>query len=604
MPKKYQPAKAGRPRRPFVDVSASEGDGLTLELAPAFGELANDIAKLYRHWSFPEGAPGEPFLQALVASLGKPKRVRGWITTLPVAERLPCAALWLGIRTLTHPPLGAGALVDQHGFKRPKFSTELSVSPDVDWNRVVQSVLHQERAVHPEVKLPVALNAVKDLGVLAPIFTSGSLDCSQFLSLESMVRFDTTNEGHDPETPAYWLELDAVAACRDLTTWVGRASNEELGPLVAALGFCLEGRGGKPFRGEHGQLVPLLQVVVRRAPSLLSSPSLGDFRQQPPLAQSVLYFGRLLIRQFQAEAESKTVDDLRRALQILRDQALEYLGTVRAVFREGEDHEAGWNVQMETFWRAVRFLQECVPVNDKLGTSEKPSKTEDSRKRADERQKLYWGILRRLLLLFREIPHVATPADLRTWHEGGLEPLPQPWAMSAQELAQHLLWPLTDYLEIDEDAVWLRQQWAQFLVDRIVPSPSRRSPNRSEGAAKAASESVDGLDCVAEKDEIWRVGALRALRWLRVNPKGKGHLALRSVAQSDPDEEVRALAAEVSEKMRRGSWDKSGEARAMLLGAFRELRQAQRYSHGEEVDAYATQRTARKEVRMNVQRTI
>jgi hypothetical protein len=120
-------------------------------------------------------------------------------------------------------------------------------------------------------------------------------------------------------------------------------------------------------------------------------------------------------------------------------------------------------------------------------------------------------------------------------------------------------------------------------------------------ADKRADAERDGRqrtnDDMLERSPDWRYCLVRAAMALHLNPEGKAHRLLHAASRFDPDPEVRDVAHEAYEKMRRSKGlPKDVSPRRSVMTALWWVRQAHLLALGVEIDADGAQRTRVKEL--------
>jgi len=139
-----------------------------------------------------------------------------------------------------------------------------------------------------------------------------------------------------------------------------------------------------------------------------------------------------------------------------------------------------------------------------------------------------WDALKPLVLAMRALSVPGVASDLRTWNEPGLEQL----------------------------SVWSQiPNWAGGVVHGHARHEEKRDPRLEELRREFAAFCLERLKTgekggPVESSPVWRVGYIRAVRDLRVNPRGRGHHILHHARKNDPDPAVRAAADEAYKEMR------------------------------------------------------
>ncbi len=164
-----------------------------------------------------------------------------------------------------------------------------------------------------------------------------------------------------------------------------------------------------------------------------------------------------------------------------------------------------------------------------------------------------WDTLKPLLLALRAMNQPSVSADLRTWNEPGL----------------------------DEVLVWSEiPNWAAGVVHGHARREETRDPQLEELRREFAAFCLERLKSgeggtPVEPSAAWRYGYIRAVRDLRVNPRGRGHHILHHARKTDPDSAVRAAADEAYTEMRHGEkLPEKRSPRRAILGALWWLKRA------------------------------
>lgn len=143
-----------------------------------------------------------------------------------------------------------------------------------------------------------------------------------------------------------------------------------------------------------------------------------------------------------------------------------------------------------------------------------------------------WDGMRPLLLLFRQLRHIALTPDLRYWSDrrNARALPPEPWCHVPEKLMGQFNAMATEEQENDPDLTKLRTKFGRFCLSRLKSQESGDSP--------------------VEPNENWRWAYVRSVRELRVNPEGRGHRVLHYAAENDPDDAVRTEAHIAYEEIR------------------------------------------------------
>lgn len=156
----------------------------------------------------------------------------------------------------------------------------------------------------------------------------------------------------------------------------------------------------------------------------------------------------------------------------------------------------------------------------------------------------------------------------------GAQPLPpEGWSQIPAELAYSLHNVVTAAEKADPALRDLRTRFSRYLLDRLKPHEHNY-----------------------EKDHTWRVGCLRAVDALQINPDNTGHRTVYVVAEKDPHEGVRDAASSIYPRIRRGGTLHTPPRRA-VLNAIWELFRAHMLALGAVVDETGAAQTKREMIR-------
>jgi hypothetical protein len=153
--------------------------------------------------------------------------------------------------------------------------------------------------------------------------------------------------------------------------------------------------------------------------------------------------------------------------------------------------------------------------------------------------KSHWVVIKHLLVTFSSLTTLAVANDLRYWDERHKDRVPQPWSW----IPNYIVYMLRYFIRSQPDKVAYKkliEEFAQFCLTRIKTPKKVTIP---EGDKLRNADFVDDRP-------IWRLCYIRALRELKINPKGKSHLVLKWVSVYDPNEEICAAAKTVYKTMR------------------------------------------------------
>ena len=203
-----------------------------------------------------------------------------------------------------------------------------------------------------------------------------------------------------------------------------------------------------------------------------------------------------------------------------------------------------------------------------------------------------WEALSLLLQAFRVLPKPGVTSDLRYWNEGGSgDRVDEPWSKIPTWIASTLYADnLRDKVVEDPKLLRLREEFAVYCLKRLKTKDGTREAPRQPVALKNEDLMEPGV--------WWRRCYVKAVRELRVNPRGKSHHVLHWSAQHDPDDMVRSFAKEAYQSMRhQEALTDEMSPRRPLMAAFWWLRQAHRLELNLPVDREGAQQTRTKELR-------
>ncbi|MCZ6692030.1 MAG: hypothetical protein O7H41_20785 [Planctomycetota bacterium] len=197
-----------------------------------------------------------------------------------------------------------------------------------------------------------------------------------------------------------------------------------------------------------------------------------------------------------------------------------------------------------------------------------------------------WDVVSSLILALRALPVASVGPDLRYWREPGEAEAPRPvWTWVPDNISRYLAY-LRAEQESDPILEEFRTQFATFCLDRLKTRKGRKGK-------KSFSN-----DDIVEPDPIWRQCYVRAVRELKVNPRGQGHHVLHWARRNDPDPDVREAAKVAYKEVRHGVGIPPGTSpRRPIFAAIWWLRQAHAKFVGIKVDPAGAQRTLRREIR-------
>lgn len=164
-----------------------------------------------------------------------------------------------------------------------------------------------------------------------------------------------------------------------------------------------------------------------------------------------------------------------------------------------------------------------------------------------------WEALKPLVLALRAMSQPCVPPDLRYWSEPDLDRVPV-WSWIPNVAAGVVHRYAKEEERRDARLENLRLDFAAFCLERL---------KTGEG------------DQPVEPNAVWREGYIRAVRDLRVNPRGRGHQVLHHARKNDPNPDVRAVADEAYSEMRHEErLPEKRSPRRAILGALWWLRRA------------------------------
>ena len=191
--------------------------------------------------------------------------------------------------------------------------------------------------------------------------------------------------------------------------------------------------------------------------------------------------------------------------------------------------------------------------------------------------------LEALLTMFSASTFQMIAGDLRYWKEDGREDPPEPHRWIAERIAT-IIHSLKYEQRKDPKLRDFRSSLGEFFIKRLK---TRKEAN---------SQDLEDSDFVEDRWK-WRYFYIRALRELKINPKGKGHKALHWVSKNDPHPEVRKEAKNAYKELRHQvSLPSEASPRKALFAAYWWLRQAHLTELGVQIDISGAQRTRSKEV--------
>ncbi|MBL8695654.1 MAG: hypothetical protein JNJ88_16300 [Planctomycetes bacterium] len=213
-----------------------------------------------------------------------------------------------------------------------------------------------------------------------------------------------------------------------------------------------------------------------------------------------------------------------------------------------------------------------------------------------------WRGMKPMLLAMRALACPCVASDLRYWEEdrqrGRDAPSPEPtqpptpWQLIPTLMVNLFHGFARREQQQDPELQSLRGEFAAFCLRGLADRWTERE--RREAAASGRPRTNDDM---LERSPDWRYCLVRAAMALHINPEGKGHRILEAASRIDPDPDVRSIAREAYETLRRSEGLPDGVSpRRTVMSAFWWFRQAHLLSLGFEIDADGAQRTRVKEL--------
>ena len=450
--------------------------------------------------------------------------------------------------------------------------------------------------------------------LMRSLAADASLDLGSVLDVGKLVGVGARRTGPDPEIPLRvprpkedYTNLEPPTP-RSLTSWLIAIGPDALLPLVsplesakndgwrAALAFGIQDAierwlcfvSGHWTHFEHVG-APLARAVrpifehLDRACTERGSP-------EGRLREAWLWFGLCVARADATALDDAQHERLSRAAneelarlrplfaRAARKEAIAYAaGQGHGVLAEGEKR-APWE---EFAWESELF-ETCVSLLYHVGG--------------------VWAGMKPLLLALRSLACPAVARDLRYWLEsppavrgrvtGAAQQPPEPWSVIPAAMI-NLFHAYVGREQVeDRELTVLRGNLAAFclrgLADRWTAEQRREAElNRRERTN----------DDMLERSPAWRYCLVRAAMALHVNPEGKAHRLLNTASRLDPDTDVREVAHEAYEKLRRSKGlPPDVSPRRAVMTALWWVRQAHLLALGVEIDADGAQRTRVKEL--------
>lgn len=209
-----------------------------------------------------------------------------------------------------------------------------------------------------------------------------------------------------------------------------------------------------------------------------------------------------------------------------------------------------------------------------------------------------WEGMRQLLLAMRVLKSPCVASDLRYWEEAGVaashsprQP-EEPWRCIPAKLVESFHAFVGKEEAKDPELKEVRGQFAAYCLNGL-----RDTWNEKERADADASGRQRTNDDMVEPSPDWRYCRVRAAKTLAINPDGRGHRLLQTASEIDPDPNVREVANDAYQSLRRGVTLPEGMSpRRAVLGAFWWLRQAHLKALNFKIDRDGAQRTRIKEL--------
>jgi hypothetical protein len=450
--------------------------------------------------------------------------------------------------------------------------------------------------------------------LMRSLVADADLDLGSVIDLGGLVGAGARRTGPDPEIP--WrvppkgrevTEFEPPSP-RSLTTWLIALGPDVLAPLVrhldaapndgwrAALAFGIQDAIERWLHFVSGHWTDFEHVgtsLARAAlPHLqrLDRACAATASPEGRLRVAWLWFGRCI-----AVADASILDDaLRNRLLRAANEELARLRILfaRAALKPANAYTAGQGhgllpagasrAPWEDFeWEREHF-ETCATLLYHLGG--------------------VWVGMKPLLLAIRSLACACVAPDLRYWVE---QPPPRGTAVRQPRAQPPEPWCVVPKVMInlfhayvgreqaqDPELTELRGQLAAFclrgLADRWTADERRDAARKGRGRTN---------DDMLERSPDWRYCLTRAAMALHVNPEGKAHRLLNAASRFDPDPDVREVAHEAYEKLRRRKGLPSGVSpRRCVMTALWWVRQAQLLALGFEIDADGAQCTRVKEL--------
>jgi len=450
--------------------------------------------------------------------------------------------------------------------------------------------------------------------LMRSLVVDAQLDMSKVIDVGGLVGAGARRTGPDPQMP--WrippttedrTVLDPPSP-RSLTTWLIALGPDALGPLPrsldaapndpwrAALAFGIQDAIERWlfFVSGHGSdfehVGTPLAEAVRPICEHLDRACAGVQPPQGRLREAWLWFGRCA-----ASADASVLDEAHRD-RLLR-AANEELARLRPLFaraapKQADSYAAGQGhglltegerrVPWEEFEWERELFETCVVLLYHLGG--------------------VWTGMKPLLLAMRALACPSVAPDLRYWNEppsashGGAqaqrEHPPETWSIVPTVMTNLFHAYVGREQAVDAELGDLRGQLAAFCLRGLA---DRWTADERAAAERESRHRTN--DDMLERSPDWRYCLVRAAMALHVNPEGKAHRLLHAASQLDPDPDVREVAHEAYEKLRRSKGlPEDVSPRRCVMTALWWVRQAHLLALGVEIDADGAQRTRVKEL--------
>jgi hypothetical protein len=210
-----------------------------------------------------------------------------------------------------------------------------------------------------------------------------------------------------------------------------------------------------------------------------------------------------------------------------------------------------------------------------------------------------WAGMKPMLLAVRALNAPCVAKDLRYWNESRSntadrvpEDPPRPWSLLPLWLTNLFHRYAGREQERDVMLTQLRGEFAAFCLRGLADRWSEAERQEAEAKGRARTDND-----MLERSSDWRYCLIRAAMALHINPDGKGHRLLHVAAELDPHPDVRTVANEAYQIIRRAKGLPTNMSpRRAVMTAFWWIRQAHLLSLGVEIDPNGAQRTRQKEL--------